>query len=103
MGGFPFYKWKWNHCFGVNNGNRFKDREAIANGLWLNDNIMVHVGQNMFNFVFTTLAWFLASQFYSLYSPPNTSLPRQLRALTLTEAADEVLDAIRNYEERQRI
>lgn len=64
---------------------------------------MVHVGQNMFNFVFTTLAWFLASQFYSLYSPPNNSLPRQLRALTLTEAADEVLDAIRNYEERQRI
>merc|ERR1711963_508658 len=56
---------------------------------------MVHVGQNMFNFVFTTLAWFLASQFYSL--------PRQLRALTLTEAADEVLDAIRNYEERQSI
>ena len=57
----------------------------------------------MFNFVFTTLAWFLASQFYSLYSPPNNSLPRQLRALTLTEAADEVLDAIRNYEEKQRI
>merc|ERR1719322_682824 len=53
---------------------------------------MVHVGQNMFNFVFTTLAWFLASQFYSLYSPPNNSLPRQLRALTLTEAADEVLE-----------
>merc|ERR1739845_48309 len=60
---------------------------------------MVHVGQNMFNFVFTTLA----CQFYSLYSPPNNSLPRQLRALSLTEAADEVLDAIRNYEERQSI
>ena len=79
-----------------------QDRDTIANGLWLNDNIMIHVGQNMFNFVFTTLAWFLASQFYSLYSPPNNSLPRQLRALTLTEAADEVLDAIRNFEERQR-
>merc|ERR1711884_884183 len=64
---------------------------------------MVHVGQNMFNFVFTTLAWFLASQFYSLYSPPNNSLPRQLRALTLTEAADEVLDAIRNYEEAKNM
>merc|ERR1739845_30951 len=33
---------------------------------------MVHVGQNMFNFVFTTLAWFLASQFYSPTARPTT-------------------------------
>ena len=79
-----------------------QDRDTVAKGLWMNDNIMIHVAQNMFNFVFTTIAWFLASQFYSFFYPPNNSLPRQIRALTLTEAADEVLNAIRNFEERQR-
>merc|ERR1719471_625467 len=39
---------------------------------------MVHVGQNMFNFVFTTLAWFLASQFYSHDSSELSPSPRRL-------------------------
>ena len=76
------------------------DRDAVRRGVFENENIMIHVGQNMFNFVFTTLAWFTVSQIYSASGALNT--PRAQKALTLTEAADEVLDAIRQFEEKKR-
>ena len=76
------------------------DRDTVRRGVFENENIMIHVGQNMFNFVFTTLAWFTVSQIYSASGALNT--PRAQKALTLTEAADEVLDAIRQFEEKKR-
>ena len=59
---------------------------------------MIHVGQNLFNFVFTTLAWFTVSQIYSLTSGVNEA--RDMRSLTIMEAADQVLDAFQKFEER---
>ena len=38
---------------------------VYVQGIFKNNNIMVHVGQNFFNFIFTTLAWFTISQIYS--------------------------------------
>ena len=61
---------------------------------------MIHVGQNLFNFVFTTLAWFTFSQIYSLTAGVNNG--RQMRAITISEAADEVLDAIRAFEHKHK-
>merc|ERR1712129_69731 len=79
------------------------DRDAVKEGIFKNENIMIHIGQNLFNFVFSTLAWFTVSQIYSLTAsasatPPNT--PRQQRGLTITEAASEVLDAISKFENK---
>ena len=54
-------------------------------------------GQNLFNFIFTTLAWFTVSQIYSLTADVNG---RQQRSLTISEAADDVLEAIRAFEHR---
>ena len=64
--------------------------QAVKEGIFKNDNIMIHVGQNFFNFIFTTLAWFTISQIYSsgLAGPPN--LARNGKSVTFTEAADEV-------------
>ena len=62
---------------------------------------MIHIGQNLFNFVFGTLAWFTVSQIYSATAQATTS-GRQQRALTITEAADEVLDAIRKIENKYK-
>ena len=59
---------------------------------------MIHVGQNLFNFVFSTLAWFTVSQIYSLTAGVNT--PRSMRALSISEAADQVLDAFQKFENR---
>ena len=63
---------------------------------------MIHVGQNLFNFVFTTLAWFTISQIYSLTAAKSEEGGRSQwgRALTITEAADEVLEAIRSFEHK---
>jgi len=75
------------------------DRQAVFNGIFQNDNIMIHVGQNFFNFIFTTLAWFTISQIYSsgLAGPPT---PRSAKSISLTEAADEVLSAIKSFEKK---
>ena len=74
--------------------------EVVKEGIFKNENIMIHVGQNLFNFVFTTLAWFTVSQIYSLTAGVNTG--RQQRAITISEAADEVLDAIRAFEQKHK-
>jgi hypothetical protein len=82
------------------------DRNTVKDGIFKNENIMIHVGQNLFNFVMTTLAWFTMSQIYSI-NGDNTVAGADGRsswgrALTLNEAADEVLDAIRQFEEKRR-
>lgn len=74
--------------------------EVVKEGIFKNENIMIHVGQNLFNFVFTTLAWFTVSQIYSLTAGVNDG--RQMRAITISEAADEVLDAIRAFEHKNK-
>merc|ERR1712129_415167 len=76
------------------------DRDTVKAGIFENENIMIHVGQNLFNFVFTTLAWFTVSQIYSLTAQAATPTARQQKSLSLTEAADEVLAAIRSFEHK---
>merc|ERR1711920_1171012 len=49
------------------------DRKTVSDGIFKNENIMIHVGQNMFNFVFSTLAWFTVSQIYSLFNRQPTA------------------------------
>ena len=61
---------------------------------------MIHVGQNMFNFVFTTLAWFTVSQIYSLTAAISPTTGRNMRGLTIMEAADEVMEAMIKFESR---
>ena len=61
---------------------------------------MIGLGQGLFNFVFSTLAWFTVSQIYSLTAGVNDG--RQMRAITISEAADEVLDAIRAFEHKNK-
>merc|ERR1712045_93748 len=79
------------------------DRQAVKEGIFKNDNIMIHVGQNLFNFVFTTLAWFTVSQIYSLTAAVNpASTPREMRSISLEQAAEEVLDAITAFENKQK-
>ena len=79
-------------------------REAVKTGVLQNENIMIHIGQNLFNFVFTTLAWFTVSQIYSFttaISPTrNLSTGRNMRALTISEAAEEVMEAMLKFESR---
>ena len=70
-------------------------------GIWKNENIMIHVGQNLFNYVFSTLAWFTASQIYSAAGRAR-GFTAEGRALTMDEAADQVLAAIRKFEEQKR-
>ncbi len=55
---------------------------------------MIHVEQNFFNFIFTTLAWFLVSQIYSSGVARMPNLGRSGKSVTLSEAADEVSAAI---------
>ena len=76
--------------------------QAVKEGIFKNDNIMIHVGQNLFNFVFTTLAWFTVSQIYSLTAAVNPATPREMRSITLEQAAEEVLDAITAFEHKQK-
>lgn len=71
----------------------------VKEGIFKNENIMIHVGQNLFNFIFTTLAWFTVSQIYSLTADVNG---RQQRSLTISEAADDVLEAIRAFEHKNK-
>ena len=71
----------------------------VKEGIFKNENIMIHVGQNLFNFIFTTLAWFTVSQIYSLTADVNE---RQQRSLTISEAADDVLEAIRAFEHKNK-
>ena len=73
------------------------DRSAVYDGIFKNENIMIHVGQNLFNFVFTTLAWFTTSQIYTATGRAGWG-----RALTFEEAADDVRNAIREFEEKRR-
>ena len=73
--------------------------EVVKEGIFKNENIMIHVGQNLFNFIFTTLAWFTVSQIYSLTADVNG---RQQRSLTISEAADDVLEAIRAFEHKNK-
>ena len=73
-------------------------REVVKTGIFKNENIMIGVGQNLFNFVFSTLAWFTVSQIYSLTSGVNNG--RSMRSLTLTEAAEDVMEAMMKYESR---
>ena len=73
-------------------------REAVKTGIFKNENIMIGVGQNLFNFVFSTLAWFTVSQIYSLTAELQTG--RSMRSLTLSEAADQVMEAMMKYESR---
>ena len=42
------------------------DRQAVSEGIFKNENIMIHVGQNLFNYVFSTLAWMILSIIYTL-------------------------------------
>ena len=79
----------------------FQDRDAVMEGIWKNENIMIHVGQNLFNYVFSTLAWFTASQIYSAAGRAR-GFTAEGRALTMDEAADQVLAAIRKFEEQKR-
>ena len=74
-------------------------RDVVKEGIFKNENIMIHVGQNLFNFIFTTLAWFTVSQIYSLTADVNG---RQQRSLTISEAADDVLEAIRAFEHKNK-
>jgi len=79
------------------------DRETVKEGIFKNENIMIHVGQNLFNFVFTTLAWFTVSQIYSLTAAVNPVADgRNMRSITISEAADEVLEAIREFEHKHK-
>ena len=81
----------------------FHFSQAVKEGIFKNDNIMIHVGQNLFNFVFTTLAWFTVSQIYSLTAAVNpASTPREMRSISLEQAAEEVLDAITAFENKQK-
>ena len=73
----------------------------MTDGIFKNENIMIHVGQNLFNFVFSTLAWFTLSQIYSLTANLNGDA-REMRSITISEAADEVLDAIRAFEHKHK-
>merc|ERR1712053_53344 len=77
------------------------DREVVKKGIFENENIMIHVGQNLFNFIMSTLAWFTVSQIYSLTAyKTSAGTAREQKALSLTEAADEVLEAIRKFEHK---
>ena len=89
-----------NHLIRVQNAKPFYFSEVVKKGIFENENIMIHVGQNLFNFVFTTLAWFTVSQIYSLTAQATTPTARQQKSLSLTEAADEVLAAIRSFEHK---
>jgi len=75
------------------------DHDTVKNGIFNNDNIMIHVGQNLFNFVFTTLAWFTVSQIYS--AGTIASRAGWGRGLSLTEAAEDVFEGIKKYQERR--
>ena len=79
----------------------FSFSQAVKEGIFKNDNIMIHVGQNLFNFVFTTLAWFTVSQIYSLTAAVNPASGRQMRGLSMEEAANQVLDAFNKFESRR--
>ena len=72
----------------------------MKTGLFLNENIMIGVGQGLFNFIFSTLAWFTVSQIYSATAAVNPSVPRAMRALSIGEAAEEVLNAMIKFESR---
>jgi len=80
------------------------DREVVKNGVFENENIMIHVGQNLFNFVFTTLAWWIVSQIYSSTAGLD-GFPREARnaaAHPYMDAAYDVVGAIRHFENRYR-
>ena len=77
------------------------DREAVKKGIFENENIMIHVGQNLFNFVFSTLAWFTVSQIYSATAGLE-GFPREARQVSFMDAADEVLAAVKSFEHKYR-
>ena len=84
----------------LHHNSLFSLRDVVKTGIFKTENIMIAVGQGLFNFVFSTLAWFTVSQIYSLTAGVNDA--RQMRAITISEAADEVLDALRAYEQKTK-
>ena len=82
----------------LHHNSLFSLRDVVKTGIFKTENIMIAVGQGLFNFVFSTLAWFTVSQIYSLTSGVNDA--RDMRSLTIIEAADQVLDAFQKFEER---
>ena len=73
---------------------------TVKQGIFDNENIMISIGQNLFNFVFGTLAWFTISQIYSLTAQAAPATGRQQWGRSLTEAADEVLELINKFENK---
>ena len=73
---------------------------TVKHGIFDNENIMIHVGQNLFNFVFGTLAWFVISQIYSITAQADSTTGRQQWGRSLTEAADEVIELINKFENK---
>ena len=82
----------------LHHNSLFSLRDVVKTGIFKTENIMIAVGQGLFNFVFSTLAWFTVSQIYSLTAGVNDA--RDMRSLSIMEAADQVLDAFQKFEER---
>jgi len=80
------------------------DKETVYEGIFKNENIMIHVGQNMFNFVMTTLAWFFVSQLF-FKGEVAADAPRGGRSFStrsLVDAAEEVIMAVEKFEKKYR-
>ena len=75
-------------------------RDVVKKGIFENENIMIHIGQNLFNFVFGTLAWFTVSQIYSLTAAQTPGTGRAQWGRSLSEAADDVIELITKFENR---
>jgi hypothetical protein len=74
------------------------DKETVYQGIFANDNIMIHVGQNLFNFMITTLAWFFISQIFTLGDTANDGATGR----SFVTAAEEVINAIEAFEKKHR-
>jgi 5,10-methenyltetrahydromethanopterin hydrogenase len=61
--------------------------ERVKRGIFHHENIMIHIGQNLFNFVTSTLAWLIVSQIYH-------------GKVTFRESVDDVLGAISDFVNR---
>ena len=53
-----------------------------------NDDIMIHLGQNLFNVVFSVLAWFTVSQISSLTTGLNTPRNIDIFPISIAEASE---------------
>ena len=84
----------------LHHNSLFSLRDVVKTGIFKTENIMIAVGQGLFNFVFSTLAWFTVSQIYSFTTAISPSTGRNMRALTISEAAEEVMEAMLKFESR---